>query len=149
VLLASACERILAEVFESLEAAGHPRLGASQSFMLRLAGPEGSTVSRMAELTRMTPQAVSKAVDQLVALGLAERTPDPVDGRVKRVRQTRTGRQVARSIDDTLARIEEEWRGGVGDRRLATMRACLEAFVTAGDPPAPARTSRTMRIRLT
>jgi DNA-binding MarR family transcriptional regulator len=117
--------------------------------MLRLAGAEGSTISRMAETTRMTPQAVSKGVDQLVALGLAERTPDAMDGRVKQVRQTRLGRQVAREIDDALARLEEEWRGSVGDRRLATMRACLEAFLAAGAPPAPARTRRTMRIRLT
>ena len=149
VLLAGACERMLTEVLESLEAAGHPRLGASQAFMLRLAGGEGSTISRMAEITRMTPQAVSKVVDQLVALGLAERTPDARDGRVKQVRQTSGGREVAQLVEDTLARLEEGWRAEVGERRLATLRACLESFVAAGQAPAPARTARAMRIRLT
>jgi hypothetical protein len=57
------------------------------------------------------------------------------------------GRRVAREIDDALSRLEEEWRGSVGDRRLATMRACLEAFVSAGEPPRAGRTPRTMRIR--
>ena len=148
VLLAGACERMLTEVLEALETAGHPRLGASQAFMLRLAGGDGSTISRMAEIARMTPQAVSKVVDQLVALGLAERSPDPSDGRVRRVRQTRAGRQVARTVDEAIAQLEQEWRDEVGDRRLATMRTCLEAFVAGGQPP-PTRTSRAMRIRMT
>ncbi len=149
VLLAAACERILTETLDDLEAAGHPRLGASQAFVLRLAGDNGLTISRMAEIVRMTPQAVSKLVDQLVGLGLAERVPDPHDGRVKQVRQTRAGRQVARSVDATLIRLEDTWRADVGDRRLATMRACLEAFVGTGQATPAGRTSRAMRIRLT
>jgi hypothetical protein len=45
VLLAGACERMLTEVLDALETAGHPRLGASQAFKLRLAGDDGSTIS--------------------------------------------------------------------------------------------------------
>jgi len=59
------------------------------------AGP--STPSALARAELMTPQAMGATVSDLVRRGLAERHPDPDDGRLTIVSLTEAGREVVRS----------------------------------------------------
>jgi DNA-binding MarR family transcriptional regulator len=62
---------------------------------LELGGP--ATPSALARAEQITPQAMGATVSSLVRRGLAERHPDPGDGRLTVVSLTEAGRQAVRS----------------------------------------------------
>jgi DNA-binding MarR family transcriptional regulator len=64
-----------------------------------------TTPSALARAEQITPQAMGVTVSALVRRGLAERHPDPDDGRLTIVSLTEAGRQVVRSKD--RARIRQ------------------------------------------
>jgi DNA-binding MarR family transcriptional regulator len=66
------------------------------------AGP--ATPSALARAEQITPQAMGVTVAALVRRGLAERRPDPDDGRLTIVSLTESGRQVVRSKDSARIR---------------------------------------------
>jgi len=66
------------------------------------AGP--STPSALARAERITPQAMGPTVSELVRRGLAERRPDPDDGRLTIVSLTEAGRQVRRNKESARLR---------------------------------------------
>lgn len=66
------------------------------------AGP--SVPSALARAELITPQAMGATVGSLVSRGLAERHPDPTDGRLTVVSLTEAGRQVVRSKESARIR---------------------------------------------
>jgi DNA-binding MarR family transcriptional regulator len=66
------------------------------------AGP--STPSALARAELMTPQAMGTTVGELVRRGLAERHPDPGDGRLTVVSLTEAGRRVVRGKEGARLR---------------------------------------------
>ena len=66
------------------------------------AGP--ATPSALARAERITPQAMGATVSELVRRGLAERHPDPGDGRLTIVSLTEAGRQVVRNKESARIR---------------------------------------------
>lgn len=66
------------------------------------AGP--TTPSALARAEQITPQAMGVTVSALVHRGLAERHPDPGDGRLTIVSLTEAGGQVVRSKDSARIR---------------------------------------------
>ena len=77
-----------------------PEMSALAS--LAQAGP--TTPSALARAERITPQAMGTTVGALVHRGLAERHPDPDDGRLTIVSLTEAGRQVVRKKDSARIR---------------------------------------------
>jgi DNA-binding MarR family transcriptional regulator len=63
-----------------------------------------ATPSALARAEQITPQAMGVTVSALVRRGLAERRPDPGDGRLTIVSLTESGRQVVRSKDSARTR---------------------------------------------
>lgn len=90
-----------------------------------------STPQRLAEALGVSPATVSGILDRLNAAGMTLRTPDPADGRVRRVTSTEKGSEAIRRLvahddelpPDLLALLD------VDDLRALTrgMRALLEA----------------------
>jgi DNA-binding MarR family transcriptional regulator len=97
------------------------------------------TPSALAAADRLQPQSVTRVLAELVRDGLAERFPDPTDGRQHRLRITAAGR--AALVADMRQR--DEWLAGALDRELTDAERTLLAeaadlLARLGDSP-PAR----------
>jgi DNA-binding MarR family transcriptional regulator len=83
-------------------------------------------MGELADRMQLTPGAVSQLVAHLERLGLAERVPDPSDGRGVIVRPTRAANAGYEASRRRLAELEQEWRSLVGPRRWQTFRSVLD-----------------------
>lgn len=97
--------------------------------------PEPQAIGRVAELTGQSLPSAGRAVDGLVRSGLATRTEDPDDRRVKRVELSVEGergvnaiyRERLANLNDALAQLEPE--------QLAALSVAIEplAEIVTGD----------------
>jgi DNA-binding MarR family transcriptional regulator len=94
---------------------GAPRLRRSHTALLPHIDLEGTRISDLAERLGVSKQAVSELVDDLEAVGVVARAPDPDDARARRVSFTAKGRKglldglsVLRSLEQELARTVTE-----------------------------------------
>jgi DNA-binding MarR family transcriptional regulator len=94
-------------------------LVAGQEQVLQVLDCNGTlTLGNLATILRVRAPTASKAVTRLTALGLVERSPDPGDGRLVRVRLTKKGRAAAARVEalwdevesDTLAEFDVDER---------------------------------------
>ncbi|WP_368664705.1 MarR family winged helix-turn-helix transcriptional regulator [Leucobacter celer] len=74
----------------------------------------------------MTPQAVAQLVDDLENSGNVARTPDPADGRARRVTLTERGRHALQVCEAILDEMAQEAADIVGAGRLGDTRRVLE-----------------------
>jgi DNA-binding MarR family transcriptional regulator len=72
--------------------------------LARLDEAGSATPSALARAELITPQAMGATVSALVRRGLAERHPDPSDGRLTIVSLTEAGRQVVRNKESARIR---------------------------------------------
>jgi DNA-binding MarR family transcriptional regulator len=79
------------------------------------------TVGDLAGYLLLRPHSAVELVDRAEAAGLVERTPDPQDGRVVRVRLTGQGEEILQRL--TRAHLD----------RLNELAAVLDEFVTGHD----------------
>jgi DNA-binding MarR family transcriptional regulator len=79
------------------------------------------TVGDLASYLLLRPHSAVELVDRAEAAGLVERTPDPQDGRVVRVRLTEQGEEILQRL--TRAHLD----------RLNELAAVLDEFVTRHD----------------
>jgi DNA-binding MarR family transcriptional regulator len=90
-------------------------------------------MSELAEALRIDPSSVTRAVQRLEKLGLAERSPSKDDGRVVEVRITDSGRaqhyEVAERRSELMTHILRQYR----TRELPVFADMLERFVVAVD----------------
>lgn len=89
----------------------------------------GTRLTTLAERLGVTKQAAGQLVDELVALGMLERVPDPNDARAKLVRFSKRGEQALFDGLDVLRELEDEIRTWVGETRMAALHAALAAIV--------------------
>ncbi|HEX6206689.1 MAG TPA: MarR family transcriptional regulator [Solirubrobacterales bacterium] len=94
----------------------------------------GLRLTEIAERGNMTKQSAGEVVDDLVALGYAERAPDPDDRRAKLVRLTERGEAAQSYGFRLLAEIEKRWGERYGAERIADLRATLEDVVAVEAP---------------
>lgn len=101
---------------------------------LRRAGePYELTPGQLMEQTLVSSGTMTHRVDKLQARGLVRRRPDPVDGRVVRVRLAARGRdQVDAALNDLLAG-ERELLGALTQRQRDTLAALLRTVVAPFD----------------
>ncbi|MCW7945809.1 MarR family transcriptional regulator [Streptomyces hygroscopicus] len=112
------------------EAAAEHALTGAQARLLSLLSLEPLPMRRLAQQLKCEPSNVTGIVDRLEARGLVERRPDPADRRVKLAAATEEGRQVARSLRDSLNFAREPLAGLSDDERLSLrdlLRRMLEA----------------------
>jgi DNA-binding MarR family transcriptional regulator len=95
---------------------------------------EGSRITDLAARIGITKQAVGQLVDDLVALGVVERAPDPRDGRARLVRFTARGRDGLLHGVAELRAMETELASAVGPGRMDALQDALRALLAALEP---------------
>ncbi|MDN3267879.1 MarR family transcriptional regulator [Streptomyces sp. MA15] len=120
---------VVARYHEEYEeaAAGHALTGA-QARLLSLLSLEPLPMRRLAQRLKCEPSNVTGIVDRLEARGLAERRPDPADRRVKLAAATEEGRQVARSLQESL-RFAREPLAGLSEGERVALRDALRRML--------------------
>ncbi|MEL6893609.1 MAG: MarR family transcriptional regulator [Actinomycetota bacterium] len=110
----------------------HP-LGQGQMDALDLLARRDRTMRGLAERLRVDPSTATRAVQSLVAGGLAERYPSPDDGRVVMVRMTDDGRGVHAAADARRSHIMAQLLGEFSPEERSDLAGMLERFVAAMD----------------
>ena len=110
----------------------HP-LEQGQMDALDLLARRERTMSGLAERLRIDPSSATRAVQRLVADGLAERIPSPDDGRVVMARITRTGRQRHAEVDARRAHAMARILGEFTVEERSDLALLLDRFVGALD----------------
>jgi DNA-binding MarR family transcriptional regulator len=113
-------------------AAGHPVRPAHAAVFVNI-DSDGTRLTTLAERARMTPQAMSELVDDLVVRGYLERTPDPTDRRAKLIALTDLGYDALQAAFDTIIGIERDLEALLGRTGLARLRTALRRI--ADEPP--------------
>jgi len=99
---------------------------------------EGTRLTEIARRAGVTKQAVGPLVDEMVALGMLRREPDPDDARAQRVRFTDAGLEQLLAGLDVLDGLERDLAAAVGGAAamarlgatLARLLVALEAMAT-------------------
>ncbi len=80
--------------------------------LFALADQDGMVLKDLGDTLALANSAVSGLADRLEREGLAERRPDPHDGRAFRLHLTDRGREVAAAAQPALARFNERVEAG-------------------------------------
>ncbi|MCX4810821.1 MarR family transcriptional regulator [Streptomyces sp. NBC_01239] len=110
------------------EAAGDHKLTGAQARLLSLLSLEPLPMRKLARKLKCEPSNVTGIVDRLETRGLVERRPDPSDRRVKLAAATEEGRQVARSLRESL-RFAREPLAGLSDEERLALRGLLRRML--------------------
>jgi DNA-binding MarR family transcriptional regulator len=116
---------------------GRPRLRRSHTSLLPHIDLEGTRITDLAERLGVTKQAASQLVDDLEAVGVLAREPDPDDARARRVVFTRLGREGLLEGLALLRDMESELARSIGDESMAGLRRALVAILATLQPADP------------
>lgn len=130
LLLRLAYQHYSQEIEAALHGAGFGDLRPSAANVFPFVPPEGTTVSRLAELARVRKQSMAQAVDQLERSGYVERRPNPDDHRSQLVFLTERGASVPVVTHAAADRVEERWAELVSPAELEALRAALQHLLT-------------------
>ena len=114
-------ERLL----ERVAAAGFSDIRIAHTAVFQHVLDAGSRITELAERAQLTKPTVVYLVNDLEAMGYAERVPDPGDGRAKLVRLTERGRAAREAGRAAVVEIETEWGAALGEERIAELRELL------------------------
>ena len=130
-LLRLAHQEMSQELARWLVASGHTDLQPAHSAAIQAlwTRPEGARLTALARTARMTKQSMGALVDHLGQAGYVERVEDPDDRRASRVRLTARGRAFTREVRAFVRRVEADWAGRVGARRMEELRETLALLV--------------------
>lgn len=92
---------------------------------------DGTRQTEIARRAGISKQAVGQLVDELVALGMLRRDPDPRDGRALLVRFTDAGIEQLLAGVSALDEIELELGGDIGSMALDRLRRELGRLIPA------------------
>jgi DNA-binding MarR family transcriptional regulator len=93
--------------------------------LLSFVPDDGIRLTRVAEASGLTKQALAQALTPLESGGYLDVVPDPEDGRARIVRRTERGREVIAAVRTMQAAYERTWAARVGDERWAAARDVL------------------------
>jgi DNA-binding MarR family transcriptional regulator len=86
---------------------------------------DGIRLTDLADTLGVTKQATQQLVDDLEAMELIERTPDPSDGRAKLIQWSKAGREGMSFGVALLKSLESEYAEAVGEERLQAAHEVL------------------------
>jgi DNA-binding MarR family transcriptional regulator len=121
-------------VMEALAAAGADDITLAQSRLMQRLDPRGMRLTDLAEQARVTKQTAGALVDQLERAGYVVRTPDPSDARARLVTLSDKGLALCRTAAAEVARVEDQWREFLGDKKFQQMNDALLALREITDP---------------
>lgn len=93
----------------------------------------GARAADIASFFGHSPRTVSEAIEGLERDGLVHRSPDPRDGRVKRISLTQAGEAVIASAEPLRVQLNQAIFGVLGDEERARFRAALSKLDAAAD----------------
>ena len=136
LLLRLANQRWSTEMDAELEKLGVRELTAAHARVIPFVPPQGISVQSLATKANVRKQTMARSVEQLIAVGLVERRPDPNDGRAWLVVLTEAGLAIRPMSHKAGGRVERTWADQLGEDRLEVLRAALIELVgyDAGDP---------------
>jgi DNA-binding MarR family transcriptional regulator len=123
-----------ARVMDALAAAGADDITLAQSRLLQRLDPRGMRLTDLAEQARVTKQTAGALVDQLERAGYVVRTADPSDARARLVTLSDKGLALCRTAAAEVARVEDQWREFLGDKKFQQMNDALIALREITDP---------------
>jgi DNA-binding MarR family transcriptional regulator len=110
--------------------AHYPRLHGAATQPLWDA-PDGLRLTQLAHIAGVSKQAMAEMVEAMVEAGYIERVADPTDGRARRLRLTKLGRDAGLLARKLVREVEARWETRVGKRRVAALRETLAALAGA------------------
>jgi len=135
------------QVSARIAAAGHPDLRFSHGFVFQHVVPGPLAIGELARRMRVSQQAASKAARELERLGYLEGSPDPSDGRVRRVGLSPRGHAAVEAGREARAAVAEELAATLGRERAAALRGELLAALDAAGGMEAVRARRVPLVR--
>lgn len=124
-LLRVPAQAIQRRIVRELNAAGFDGISLAHMAVLQFPGPDGTRPGTLAERAGVSKQAMNRLLGSLEGSGYLVRKNAPGEGRARVVRFTRRGRLAYAKIHEILRAIEQEWRGELGSRDFASIKALL------------------------
>ena len=143
-LLNAAATRLSAELDGALRAAGFDDVRAAHAPVFMAIDPDGTRVTDLAQRAAMSKQAIGELIRHLGDRGYVTLTPDPTDGRAKRVQLTERGWHTVELGERVIAEFDAWLDQAVGPDHVAQLRQTLERIITT-DPrhrPPPRATAK-------
>jgi DNA-binding MarR family transcriptional regulator len=109
----------------ALSDARYPGLRTRHYRLLSFIPDDGIRLTRVAEQSGLTKQALAQALAPLEAGGYLDVVPDPADRRARVVRRTARGHEVVEAVLELQGTFEEAWAAQVGPDRWAAAREVL------------------------
>lgn len=131
-LLNAASNRLASELDAALKAAGFADVRAAHAPVFMAIDPAGSSATELASRTKMTKQAVGELIRHLVDTGYLSVSPDPNDGRARRVALTYRGRQAIRLGRQVIDDFDLWLADSIGESRVQDLRVTLVRIVESG-----------------
>jgi DNA-binding MarR family transcriptional regulator len=121
-----------AQLASRLERLGFPTLRSAQVQLLSVIGSgvagadAGVRLSDLVSAVSLPKQTVGDLLDELEAMRMVERFPDPDHGVIKRVRLGPKGKVWAAEVKRVSAAAEAKWATRLGSKKMRSLRALLE-----------------------
>ncbi|WP_239120685.1 MarR family winged helix-turn-helix transcriptional regulator [Catellatospora chokoriensis] len=107
-----------------------PRHGAVMAYL----DEQGNRATELAELSGQHKQVIGTLVDELEALGLVTREPDPADRRAKLVVPTANGLAQMKAGDEAMAGVEERLAAAIGQDDYRAFKRTLQRLAELSMP---------------
>jgi DNA-binding MarR family transcriptional regulator len=130
LLLRLVYQQYAQDIDAALREAGFDDIRPAAANVFPFVGPEGITVTELAELARVRKQTMAQAVDQLERTGYIERRPNPRDRRSRLVCLTERGMSVPPVTHAAAEQVEQRWAQLTSETELEGLRAGLVRLLT-------------------
>ncbi|MEV6296482.1 MarR family winged helix-turn-helix transcriptional regulator [Streptomyces sp. CA-142005] len=135
-LLAAAGD-LTQRINDGVVARGFADVRPAHGFAFARLAPDGATVTDLAAHLRVTKQAASQLVDEIVRKGYAERRPHPRDARARLVVLTERGWACTRAAEAAAAEVVGRWAELLGEGEVRVLGERLARIAPYG-PVRPA-----------
>ncbi len=105
---------------------GYENVTPSMARLFAYLRKEAVSISELARRLGVTRQACHQTVSEACRRGLAELVKDPADARVRTVRFTEKGLEMARVAKSALLELDAELERRIGAEDVATLRRILQ-----------------------
>jgi DNA-binding MarR family transcriptional regulator len=133
ILLGLAYQGFTDRLRAALAERGFDDLGSAYGYVFRALAVEELSQRELATRLQITDQGMAKILGEMLDRGYLERRPDPDDGRTKRLRLARRGRDALAAARRFHARTEQELVAALGPAAVRTLRRVLEVVARPGE----------------
>lgn len=109
----------------TLKAANLPQLSRTESMIMIHVQSGVTRPSDIARSLRLTRQAVHQSIASLIERGIFELRPDPLDGRVRTVHLTDSGRALRKDANRIVRALTDELAYRIGQQQIDALRSAF------------------------